>query len=51
MRYSESPQGESQAEDWGGEAFHILKDIELTLPGDVKYLRDLSGKFLHYTEW
>lgn len=33
-----------------GKAFHIIKDTEVTLPGDVKYLRDLSGKFLHYTE-
>lgn len=46
MWFSESPCGESQAEDSRGKAFHILKDIEVTLPGDVKYLRDLFGKFL-----
>ena len=25
----------------GGKAFHILEDIEVLLPGDLKYLRDL----------
>jgi len=25
----------------GGKAFHILKDIEVLLPGDLKHLRDL----------
>lgn len=35
------PGKESQAEDCRGPAFHILKNIEVPLPGDLKYLRDL----------
>lgn len=41
VQFSESPWGQSQVEDCGRKAFHILKDIEVPLPGELKYLRDL----------